>query len=323
MKLSRISRVVRLLTMLQSGQNYSVDDLTELLGVNRRTLFRDLEQLRAIGVPYSYSAKAGGYSIDPDFFLPPIDLNLQEALSLLMLVHKMKGHIPIPFKNSAVMAGLKIENILPDDIRQYCNAHLSNVSVRPIAHSTMESLDRVFTSLQKAIRKKQVIKINYHSLFEQKDIGTNLSPYHLMYNKRAWYVVGKSSMHKSVRTFKLNRIKHLEILDRRFVNDKQFDTHEYLGRAWSMMPEGRIYNIKLRFLPKVAKNVAEVHWHSTQKVQRNQDGSVTVEFRVDGLNEISWWILGYGDQVEVLAPMALRKRIIAAGQKMVAINQAL
>ena len=84
-----------------------------------------------------------------------------------------------------------------------------------------------------------------------------------------------------------------------------------------MIPEGRIYNIKLRFLPKVAENVAEVQWHSTQKVTRNDDGSATVEFRVDGLGEISWWILGYGAEVGVIAPALLRKRMAKTAQAMV------
>jgi proteasome accessory factor B len=88
-----------------------------------------------------------------------------------------------------------------------------------------------------------------------------------------------------------------------------------------MIPEGRIYNIKLRFLPKVANNVAEVQWHSTQKVIRNSDGSATVEFRVDGLGEITWWILGYGDQVQVLAPKTLRKRISQIAKNMTELNE--
>jgi len=94
-----------------------------------------------------------------------------------------------------------------------------------------------------------------------------------------------------------------------------------LGRAWSMIPEGRIYNVKLRFLPKVAENVAEVQWHSTQKVTHNSDGSVTVEFRVDGLGEITWWILGYGDQVQVLRPKKLRQKIIETARNMAKLNR--
>lgn len=87
------------------------------------------------------------------------------------------------------------------------------------------------------------------------------------------------------------------------------------------MPEGRIYNVELRFLPKVAENVAEVQWHSTQKVTPNGDGSIIAQFRVDGLGEIIWWILGYGDQVQVLAPKVLRKRVIETARNMVKINE--
>jgi proteasome accessory factor B len=87
-----------------------------------------------------------------------------------------------------------------------------------------------------------------------------------------------------------------------------------------MIPEGRIYDVRLRFTPKVANNVAEVQWHETQKVLRNTDGSATLNFRVDGLGEITWWILGYGDQVEVLAPAALRNRIAEIARGMIKIN---
>ena len=99
--------------------------------------------------------------------------------------------------------------------------------------------------------------------------------------------------------------------------------YDYLGRAWSMIPEGRIYNIKLRFLPKVAENVTEVQWHITQKVTRNSDGSATVEFRVNGLGEITWWVLGYGDQVQVLTPKALRNKVLQAAKNMIKLNEQL
>ena len=55
-----------------------------------------------------------------------------------------------------------------------------------------------------------------------------------------------------------------------------------------MMPEGRLYNVKLRFLPEVAHGIAEVQWHSTQTVTFEDDGSAIVQFRVDGLNEIGY-----------------------------------
>jgi proteasome accessory factor B len=70
----------------------------------------------------------------------------------------------------------------------------------------------------------------------------------------------------------------------------------------------------------MADQVIDVQWHSTQKVTREPDGSAIVEFRVDGLKEITWWVLGYGDHVQVLAPASLRDRVIQAAQNMIQIN---
>jgi len=130
-------------------------------------------------------------------------------------------------------------------------------------------------------------------------------------------------MHKSIRTFKLNRIKKLSLLDKCFVDGDTFDLADHIGRAWSMMPEGKLYNIKLRFLPKVARNVAEVQWHSTQQSNFNDDGSVILEFRVDGLGEIVWWILGYGDQVQILSPKQLRNQVIKRAKGLIRLNKVL
>ena len=122
---------------------------------------------------------------------------------------------------------------------------------------------------------------------------------------------------------KFNQIKELKISDKCFIRDKEFNLSEHFGRAWSMIPEGRLYNVKVRFLPEVAHSVAEVQWHSTQTVSFEEDGSVIIEFRVDGLDEIIWWILSYGDRAQVLAPRVLRQKVIEIAQHTVKQNEQL
>jgi proteasome accessory factor B len=302
---------MQILTTLQAGKSYAVSDLSKMFGTSRRTIFRDLKELQAIGVPFHYDAKTSGYMIEPEFFLPPVDLSLQEALGLLLLAYKTREQIQLPFKNSVLWAALKIENNLPARIRQYCNTALQNISIRGGPQALFlrsANLDKTFAQLQQAIVKKRKVNIRYDSLFEGTIIDVELSPYHLLYNNQAWYVLGRSSLHKSVRTFKLNRIRELTTTQKCFVDGEKFDVYDC--RAWSMIPEGRLYNIKLKFLPEVSHDVAEVQWHSTQKVTFKKDGSAIIEFRVDGLNEIIWWILSYGDKVQVLAPRILRQRIV-------------
>jgi predicted DNA-binding transcriptional regulator YafY len=318
MKPTRISRVVRILTTLQAGHS-SVETLAKMFGTSRRTIFRDLKELAAIGVPYHYDPKTAGYAVDPEFFLPPINLNLQEALSILLLVYRASDQLQLPFKNSALLAALKIENNLPTKIRRYCNTAMRSISTKVSPQALTGELDKTFALLQKAIAQKKKVSLRYHSFFEGKITDLQLCPYHLMYNHRAWYVIGLSNLHNSIRTFKLNRIKDATILNKCFLDGEKFDVNDYLGNAWSMIPKGKIYNVKLLFKPKVASNVTEVHWHHTQKATYQEDGSAIVEFRVDGLGEIIWWVLGYGDQVQVLAPKTLRDRIIQTAQNMLAI----
>jgi predicted DNA-binding transcriptional regulator YafY len=323
-KRSRINRVIEILTTLQAGESYTVGDLSEMFGTSRRTIFRDMKELQAIGVPYHYNARTGGYSIKPEYFLPSADLNLQEAMSLLLLAHKVSNQVQFPFKRSALLAALKIENNLPDEIKQYCKTALRNISTGantqvPVRQNVQ--FDRIFTQLQEAIAKKRKVNICYCPFFESGVIKVELCPYRLFYNNQKWHVLGRSSLHESVRTFELNCIRELKTTEECFPGDEDFDVSEYLGRAWSMVPEGRIYHVKLHFLPKVANNIAEVKWHSTQKVTPNGDGSAIVEFRVDGLSEITWWILGYGDQVQVLAPKALRERVLEVAANMIKLNQ--
>ncbi|MHC4745294.1 MAG: helix-turn-helix transcriptional regulator [Planctomycetota bacterium] len=323
MKTSRISRIIQLLTSMQAGKSYSVKELAEMFGTSRRTIFRDLRELGAMGVPYRFDSQLGGYVIDPEFFLPPVDLDLKEALSLLLLVHKVRDEIQLPFSKSAMLAALKIENNLPPNIRRYCNTALRNISAIVGGQAPVErsgGLDAVFAQLQNALTAKTIVAIRYNSLSDKGIVEIELSPYHLFYNRRAWYVLGYSNIHKEVRTFKLNRILKVTTTKKRFTGGEDFDPHKYFGRAWSMIPEGRLYNVKLLFLPKVAFNVCEVRWHSTQQVTQHEDGSATVEFRVDGLGEISWWILGYGDQVKVLAPKALRTKLTKIAENMIKIN---
>jgi predicted DNA-binding transcriptional regulator YafY len=324
----RVGRVVQLLTTLSKtgmapGKGYTTADLAKLFGVSRRTLFRDLKEIQVLGIQPKFSASRRGYTLPPEQFLPPINLNLQEALGLFLLVQKMRNQIQMPFKQSALLAAMKIESCLPPRVRSYCESALARISTKVGAQApvpTTPGLDNIFALLQSAAAQRKKVRVEYNSFYDGKVISCEVSPYHLLYNQRAWYIVGYSSIHKAIRTFKLNRIRSAEMLDVEFDGNDGFNLAEYLSCAWSMIPEGKIYNVRLRFTPKVAGNVAEVHWHKSQQVARGPDGSATIDFRVDGLGEITWWILGYGDQVEVLSPAALRKNVAQIAQRMVEIN---
>jgi predicted DNA-binding transcriptional regulator YafY len=314
MKTSRVSRMIQLLTALQSGQPYSANDLAGILSISKRMFFRDLNELKQVGIPYRYDSKSRRYRTDPKFFLSSLSLNNQEALSLLLLAHKIRNHIHFPFKNSAIMAALKIENDLPEKTKRFCNAALEKISIKAGPQENLDLIDQKFTQLLDAILDKRIAAICYSSPDGQEDMETNICPYHLMYNNYAWCVLAKKESGSEICLLKLNHIKECRILDKCFVEDKKFDLAEHIGRAWSMTPEGVLYNVRLRFLPQAAHRACDVQWHSTQTVNFQEDGSAIMEFRVDGLKEIIWWILSYGDQVQVLTPASLREKVVQIAQ---------
>jgi predicted DNA-binding transcriptional regulator YafY len=81
------------------------------------------------------------------------------------------------------------------------------------------------------------------------------------------------------------------------------------SRIKRIEPEGKLYNVKLRFAPEIVPDVITIQRHSTQKVAIQADGSAIIEFCVDGICEIKRWILSYGDKVHVLEPKILRESI--------------
>lgn len=314
MKGNRTSRIIQLLTVLQTRHQYTSADLAAVLGTSRRTVFRDLKSLQEAGVKYCFNQRSGRYTADSDFILPPLALTAAEAFALL-LVYKSRNHINFPLRNAALMAGFKVENNLPPEIRRYCARALRAVSLHPYPMATEELLKTTFSQLQKAIMDKRTINIRCYCPKEHREIDMELNPYHLLYSRHTWYLLGKSKPDERISAVKLSYIKNVHILDSNFINEPPFDLCSYLGRAWSMLPEGQLYNVKLRFIPEVADDVTAVRWHETQTVHFEDDGSAIVEFRVDGLNEIIWWILSYGDRVEVLTPRILRQRIIEIAQR--------
>ena len=315
MKVNRTSRIIQLLTVLQTHRQYTPADLAAVIGTSVRTLYRDIKALQEAGVKFHYNQKGGCYDPNSSFQMPPLELSTEEAFALFLLVYRCRDHINFPLSHAALMGALKIENNLPPPIRRYCIQALRGISLLADPQGTGEFFDRTFLHLHKAIINKRQIKICYRCPKKSKEIIMDFNPYHLLYNQRAWYLLGKSHSDKLISTINLNHIKNIQILDSNFIEEPPFNLCDYLGRAWAMLPEGQLYNVKLRFTPEVAYDVTSVRWHETQMVSFEDGGSAIVEFRVDGLNEITWWILSYGDQVEVLAPRVLRQRIMQIAQK--------
>lgn len=308
MSVSRIHRLLRLVTLLQSGRARSAKDLMAELGVSRRTLFRDLKVLQVAGIPY-YHDTTSGYRIARSFFLPPISLTVSETLGLLLLGKMALSRRSWPMKQASLSAISKLTTAIPEPIRTACSDMMANVTVNVGAQPYDDRENHYYVDLKRYVDECRVCHLVYQSPVESEPIDCRFKPYALHFSSRSWYALGRTDQHDEVRIFKLARICSLEPLERRFTRPARFKVEDVLGRAWQLIPEGNVVKVELEFAPKVATNVSEVIWHPSQQHRILPDGRCRMNFEVDGLGEIAWWLCGYADQVVVIKPLKLRRRV--------------
>jgi predicted DNA-binding transcriptional regulator YafY len=320
MNLEKTHRLLKLIGLLQAGRGYNADSLAVECGVSRRTIFRDLDLLRQSGIPLTFDPDRQHYRIPGACLLPPTNFTSEEALALVLLCHGLGDGCGLPFLSPARSAAVKLESSLPTRLRDEILNVAATVQILPAPLNPLEGRKPLYDQLLDAIATRRSVRIRYESLQERQVLVTRLSPYRMFFSRRSWYVVGRSSLHRAKRTFHLGRILSATTLDDHFQIPRGFSIVRYLGNAWHMIAEkGRDSEVVVRFSRLVAKNVAEVNWHKTQRLVWRDDGSLDFHATVSGLGEISWWILGYGDQAEVLSPPELRQRIAERVNRMAAI----
>jgi predicted DNA-binding transcriptional regulator YafY len=303
----RAVRWIRLLQLLQSGPGRNASALAKACNVARRTIFRDLAALRQAGLPLNYDPKTERYSAG-GWLLPPVQLTDEEALAISGLAKEFGMNRKLPFYDAAYNAAQKIEQTLSARLRQAIAPVSKAIEVQSVELSRLEGKASMFADLIDAIRRRRVIKIAYGSHTEDGTIKTKLRPYRLLFSQHCWYVIGRSSMHGDVRTFNLDRFKSLKVLSERYIFPRAFNLESHLGNAWHLIRDNVPDSyVVIRFSSFVAKNVAEVNWHKTQRTKFLDDGSLEFHVTVSGFKEIQWWILRYGDQAEVLKPARLRR----------------
>lgn len=314
----RIQRLLGMLSLFQSGAVHNTREIADACGVSRRTVFRDLQILQESGVPLRYDETRHTYSLQPQSLALPTEFSWEESLSLLVLCHSLgdqKGGVP--FQEASHSAASKLANSLSPKLLEQLGPLAPTVEIRLEPCNPLREAKPTYRQLLAALTKRKSVRIRYRTLSTSKHEQTKLHPYRLLFSRRSWYVIGRSSLHRGVRTFNLSRIEGLEQLDDSYKIPQRFSVDNLLGNAWHLIRE-RPYNVAVhvRFSKLVAGNVAEVQWHKTQRAEFRSDGTLDFHVTVDGLSEISWWIMGYADQAEVVSPPELRQLIHTRAQSL-------
>lgn len=306
---ARVHRILAIIALIQNQKGWNAKRLAQHCGVDVRSIYRDLNMLEGANIPYFYDPQLKCYQIRRDFFMKPIELTLDEALAIMALGEKIGGEEQVSCTRAAARVVAKIRAQLPDKIRRGLEDLEKHLSIK-LAASSPDGADDVYERVQQAIAAKRALRCRYDAAAGQNDGKPFLfKPYALHFNQRAWYVVGFHDGRNGIRNLKLSRFTEAQLTDQPYIIPATFSLKKHLGHAWRMIRGPRKYEVELHFDAEFAETISDTHWHDTQQIQWNADDSITFRCKVDGLDEIVWWVLSMGPHCQVKAPRELADRV--------------
>lgn len=315
----RIARVLHILNLIQSRGRWNVTAIAQELGCSQRTVHRDLNVLEFSGVPFYFSEEEQCYRVRPDYRFPTLMLSNEEALgqAIATAISKAPG---LDIGLGAAPTTTRLAAASKDETKQIIADAMSLVDVFDLKLADHSRHGEILKTIQLALLASSQVAGVYESPYEESPIKLTIHPYRLCLVKQAWYLIGHIDSEKQVKTFRAARFKTLRQIQATADRPKDFDLREYFGNAWSVYRGDPSYDVELCFDATVAKTVVETHWHHTQQTIKNRDGSITLKFTVDGLEEIEHWIMGWTGHVEIIKPIELRTSILARLHKAIQLN---
>lgn len=301
------TRLITLIFLLQNQPNQKASELAEKLGVSVRTLHRYFLDLSEMGIPvYSERGPYGGFSLVRGYKMPPLVFSLEEAVAIVLgtgIVEEMWGEL---YREAARGALAKIENLLPEEqFREVAWARQSLIATG-MNRADLKALTPALEKLRRAIREHRSVSMNYQSSQVPHPSQREMDPYALVHRWGWWYLIGFCHVHREVRTFRVDRISEITLLERTFVQSPDFDLQSYLKNEAQAQPH---VTARLRFEPETA-NIVAGNYSYWETVEHKPDGSVEVTFPAPTLEWAASTTLAYGPAVEVLEPPELRIMVV-------------
>lgn len=131
-------------------------------------------------------------------------------------------------------------------------------------------------------------------------------PYGFLYGSRHYLVAySTADKAKDYRLFRLGNIEKVEITEDAFRRRKDFSLQKYAERSFGVFQE-KPFDVVWRFSPKAAPEARQFLFHPSQTIEDQPDGSLVVRFHAGGALEMSWHLVRWGEEVEVIKPKRLK-----------------
>lgn len=216
--IKRISRLIAILTQLQTKKILTSGAIAEKFGVSKRTIFRDLKALEQAGVPI-LTEEGKGFSLMEGYKIPPVMFSESEANALVtaeQLVLKNRDSSLIKEYSEAIN---KIKAVLGRSTKEKVDLLSNRIAVSPAIRDAIESDS--LSLIQAALTAFQVLNITYRSEYKNQNTERKIEPFAFYYSSQeSWTLIAYCRLRKDYRMFRLDRISKIEPLELTFTPHK-------------------------------------------------------------------------------------------------------
>lgn len=311
--MDRTERFYKIDRMLRAGRSVPFSELREALGISRAQLKRDLAYMRErFNAPIEFDRATGGYRFGrplagPRYELPGLWFSAAEIHALLTMRHLLENLQPGLLAPHVEPLLGRIEAILGagDHAKEEVGRRVRvlHLAARRLRHEH-------FSTVAHATLRRRRLQIRHYNRMEDRETERVISPQRLVHYRDNWYVDAYCHLRDALRSFAVDAIRAAELLEERARDVPAAELDAYLKSGYGIFAGREVAWAKLRFSPLAARWVAAQTWHSKQRSAFEPDGSYLLEIPYADDRELVMDILKFGPDVEVLAPEALRARVV-------------
>ena len=212
--LSTSARLLRLASLLQSRRHWPGQALAEELGIDARTVRRDVDRLRELGYPVEASSGVGGgYGLGRGADLPPLVLDDEEAVALAIALRAASANVG-GIESTALRLLAKLDQLMPTRLRRRATAlHAVTLSLRtgpPLVDASLLS------ELAMACRDCRRLRFRYRNHPGEKS-QREVEPLRLANYGRRWYLIAWDPSREDWRSFRIDRFEGAPTVGEAFV----------------------------------------------------------------------------------------------------------
>ncbi len=297
----KLNRLLSITTILLNRRSVTAAALAERFGVSVRTIYRDIDDLSASGVPgVAMPGQGGGIAILEGYALSRAALSPEERDSLLLALKTLQVT-----RHPQAQAVLEKMGALFQS-----GGGCDWIAIDFSLWGSDPNASGKFDCLREAILREQVLEIEYLDA-QNHPSRRRVEPLRLVFQFRSWYLWAYCALRQDYRSFRISRIRALRSLAEHFDREQRLLEAERLRRqelqkqaaAQSAPPPGMAH-LRLRFTAAALHRLYDDY--DDAQIRETEDGfyELTLDFPED--EWVYGYLLSFGDALEVLSPPHIR-----------------